>query len=154
MSATTMRPGRVQTRAISRSTASGSGKWWNANRDTTTENDRSGNGSGSTLPTCQSTLVRRERCRMLARLVDHRGSQIDAGRAPADLRERRDHQSRAACHIEHGVRRARAGEFDQQPQRVLVAHRGRVRERRRLAGELVDDGVGVGGHVRPGCCAL
>jgi hypothetical protein len=58
MSATRSRPGRVATRAISAITARGSGKWWNAKRDTTTEKLRSGNGSGSTLPMCQSTLLR------------------------------------------------------------------------------------------------
>ena len=89
----------------------------------------------------------RQRGRMLARLLDHRGRQIDAGRVAADLRERRDHQPRPAGDIEHRVARARAGKFDQQPQRILVAHRGRIRERRRLPRELIDDDVGVRGHT-------
>ena len=86
---------------------------------------------------------------MLARLVDHRGRQIDAGRVPAHLREGRNHESRAARDIEHGVFRPCARKFDQQPQRVLAAHRGRIRERRSLPRELVDDDVGVGCHREP-----
>ena len=88
----------------------------------------------------------RQRGRMLARLVDHRGRDVDAGRAAADLRERRDHKPRPAGNIEHGIVGARAGEIDQQPERLLVAHRGGIRERRGLLRELVDDDVGMRGH--------
>jgi hypothetical protein len=91
----------------------------------------------------------RERFCVLARLVDHRGRQIDAGRMAAMLREGRDHQPRPAGDIEHRVGGAGAGKFDQQTQRVFVTHRARIGERRRLAGELIDDDVGMGGHGRP-----
>ena len=85
----------------------------------------------------------RERGRVLARLLDHRGGEVDAGRVAAHLREGCDHQPWPAATSEHCVVGACAGKFDEQAQCLLVAHRGRVRERGCLTRELVDDDVGV-----------
>ena len=53
----TLPPGRV-TRRISRSTASGSRKWWKEYRQTTIENEASAKGSGSTSPTWKHAFRR------------------------------------------------------------------------------------------------
>ncbi len=58
ISATTTRPPGAATRAISRSAASGSSRWWNAKRELTMEKCASGNGSAFTSPWCQVTFCR------------------------------------------------------------------------------------------------
>ena len=80
---------------------------------------------------------------MLARLVDHRGREVDAARMAHHLGEGADHQPRSAGDVEHGVVRAGARKLDQQAQRRLVTHRDGVGERGRLPGELIDHDVGV-----------
>src|SRR5262249_45632262 len=57
LSTTITLPLGLATRFISFRTARGSRKWWNAKREVTIENDASGNGSGSTSPCFQVTLV-------------------------------------------------------------------------------------------------
>jgi hypothetical protein len=56
-SARTTRPPGVQTRFISARTPRGSGKWWKAKRETTSENEASGNGSGATSPSRHPTFA-------------------------------------------------------------------------------------------------
>src|SRR5688500_7331968 len=84
---------------------------------------------------------------MLTRFLAHRGGEIDASRMAADFRERRDHQPRPARDIEHRIIRLRPGKLDEEPQRLLVAHRRRVGEGRRLTRELIEDDIGVRGHL-------
>src|SRR5262245_3256195 len=62
LSATTTLPPAAHTRRISRSTARGSRKWWKAKRALTIVNEPSGQGSGSTSPCRQLTLVRPRSC--------------------------------------------------------------------------------------------
>src|SRR6266511_134016 len=77
------------------------------------------------------------------RARDHRRREVDAGRVTDDPREGADDEAAAAGDVEHGVLWPRAGELDDQAERLFVLDAGRGREGHRLAAELVKDQIAV-----------
>ena len=88
------------------------------------------------------------RDRMLARLVDHRGREVDTVARCATRAKCSDHEIRAARNIQHGVGWRCGGKLDQQPQVIFVRRRiGKRRDTR----ELIDNNSGIDVMVPARC---
>ena len=80
------------------------------------------------------------------RAVEHRRRHVDPGRV-LHLRGEGAHDDPAAARdVEHRVARSWRGRLDDHPQRVRIGDRVGGAERRRLAGELVQDPLLVALH--------